>query len=274
VTFLHPAGRVSPKGSDMNMKRMVYAVIGLGLLALLLAGIVWAVVGRGGGTTSVTADPLTSAVEDAREFDEFPVYWLGESFQGLPLVRVTQMDYPGHAPGTIYNLPWHEVGFIYGNCTIAPGESSCPVPLTIAVRPYCEVPPEVVLGPARTEPPEEIRGALVHRMGRSQMQVWTSNVSISINATDPAIDDAAAQNLVRLNGDKPSSPEEPLGPPDQIECPPPPWSIMPSEHATETTRETTRETTAETTTECYRSGTPIPCPNVTPSPGVPTPRGP
>jgi len=254
----------------MNMKRAACVVIGLGLLALLLGGGVWAVVGRGDGTTSVTVGSGVTTVDDIREFKEFPVYWLGESFQGLPLERVARMDYPGGFPGKPYNHPWHEVGFIYGNCTIAPGRSSCPVPLTIAVRPYCEVPPEVVLGPARTEPPEEIRGALVHRMGRSQMQVWTTNVSISINTTEEGLLDEAVQNLVRLNGDKPSSPEEPLGPPDQIECPPQPWSIMPSEHATETTTETTRETT----TECFRSGTPIPCPNVTPSPAVPTPNSP
>jgi hypothetical protein len=260
--------------SDINVKRMMYVVIGLGLLALLLAGIVWALVGRGEDTTPAAVRPGVTTVDDMRKFNGFPVYWLGESFQGLPLVAVHRMDYPGAFPGKPYNHPWHEVSFDYGDCTIAPGESSCPMPLSIHTRPYCEVPPEVVWGVARTAPPEEIRGALVQRIGRSSMQLWTSNVSISINATDPAIDDAAAQNLVRLNGDKPSSPEEPLGPPDQIECPPPPWSIMPSEHATETTRETTRETTAETTTECYRSGTPIPCPNVTPSPGVPTPRGP
>ena len=33
--------------ADMNMKRIVYAAIGLGLLALLVGGIVWALVGRG-----------------------------------------------------------------------------------------------------------------------------------------------------------------------------------------------------------------------------------
>ncbi len=148
------------------------------------------------------------------------------------------------------------------------------MPLTIATRPYCEVPPEVVLGPARTAPPEEIRGAMVHRMGRSQMRVWTSNVSIGINATDDALLDEAVRNLVRLNGDKPSSPEEALGPPDQIECPPQPGMMPISESIMETTTETTRETTTETTTECYRSGTPIPCPNVTPPPGVPTPSSP
>jgi len=239
----------------MNMKRMVYAVIGLGLLALLLGGIVWAVVGRGDGTTPATVDPLMSAVEDAREFDEFSVYWLGESFQGLPLERVARMDYPGRWPGEIYNLPWHEVSFDYGDCTIAPGESSCTVPLTIAIRPYCEVPPEVVADAVKTGPPEEIRGAVVQRMGQSHIQLWTDNVSITIAATDEALDDEAVQNLVRLNGDKPSSPEEALGPPDQIECPPQPWMIMPISEAI-----------TETTTECYRSGTPIPCPNVTPSP--------
>jgi hypothetical protein len=240
----------------MSMKRMVYAAIGLGLLALLLGGIVWAVVGRGDGTTPATASPVMTKVDDMRKFEEFSVYWLGESFQGLPLERVARMDYPGHAPGTIYNHPWHEVSFIYGSCTIAPGRSSCPVPLSIAVRPYCEVPPEAIPNAMRaTAPPEEIRGAVVQRMGGSNMQVWTSNVSISINATDPAIADAAVQNLVRLNGDKPSSPEETLGPPDQIECPPQPWMNMPISEAI-----------TETTTECYRSGTPIPCPNVTPSP--------
>ena len=250
----------------MNMKRTVCAAIGLGLLALLLGGIVWAVVGRGGGTTSVTANPLMWSVEDAREFEEFPVYWLGESFQGLPLVAVHRMDYPGRWPGEIYNLPWHEVRFIYGDCTIAPGETGCPAPLSMHTRPYCEVPPEVIADAVKIGPPEVIRGAVVQRMGRSHMQLWTSNVAIGIDATDETLLEEAARNLVRLNGDKPSSPEEALGAPDQIECPPMPW-MMPGEHAT------------ETTTECYRNGTPIPCPTntlptVPPSPGVPTPSGP
>jgi hypothetical protein len=244
----------------MNVKRIVYAVIGFGLLALLLGGIVWALVGRGDGATSVTVGPGVTTVDDIREFEEFPVYWLGESFHGLPLVAVHRIDYPGAFPGKPYDDPRNEVSFDYGNCTIGPGESSCPMPLTIAIRPYCEVPPEVVAA-VWTGPPEEIRGAMAQRMGRSQMQVWTSNVSITIAATDEALVDEAVRNLVRLNGDKPSSPEEALGPPDQIECPPIP-GMMPSEHAT------------DTTTECYRSGTPIPCPNVTPSPGAPTPGGP
>jgi hypothetical protein len=211
--------------SHMNMKRMVYAVIALGLLALLLGGIVWAVVGRGDGTTSVTADPLTWSLEDARQFEGFPVYWLGESFQGLPLVAVHRIDYPGAFPGKPYNHPWHEVSFDYGDCTIAPGESSCPMPLTIDTRPYCDVPPEIIADAVKTGPQEMIRGAMVQRTGKSSMREWTDNVSIGIHATDEALLDEAIRNLVRLNGDKPSSPEQALGPPDQIECPPIPGMI-------------------------------------------------
>ena len=209
----------------MSRKRILYAVIGFGLLALLVGGIVWAVVGRGDGTTPATAGPQVWSVEDARKFEGFPVYWLGESFQGLPLVAVQRIEDPGAFPGRPYNDPRNEVAFLYGDCTIAPGESSCPVPLDIVIRPYCEVPPEVVADAVKTGPPEEIRGAVVQRMGRSHMQLWTSNVTIGIDATDEALVDEAVRNLVRLNGDKPSSPEEALGAPDQIECPPQPGMI-------------------------------------------------
>jgi len=203
----------------MNMKRMVCAVIGLGLLALLLGGIVWAVLGRGDGTTPATAAPVVWSVEDARQFKDFPVYWVGESFQGLPLTAISRMDYPGRWPGEIYNVPWHDVSFVYGDCEIAPGEESCTMPLSIAIRPYCEVPPEIVADAVKTGPPEEIRGAVAQKMGKSHMQLWTGNVSISIDATDEALVDEAARNLVRLNGDKATDPGEDLGPPDKINCP-------------------------------------------------------
>jgi hypothetical protein len=239
----------------MNMKRTVYAVIGLGLLALLAGGIVWAVVGRGDGTTSVGVSHPVTTVDDMREFEEFPVYWLGESFQGLPLAAVQRIDYPGAFPGKPYNDPRNEVAFIYGDCTIPPGETGCPMPLSIDIVPYCDVPPEVIADAVKTGPQEEIRGATVQRTGKSSMRLWTGDVSIGIHATEEGLLDEAVRNLVRLNGDKPSSPEEPLGPPDQIECPPLPWSPMPIS-----------ESITETTTECHRSGTPIPCPNVTPSP--------
>jgi len=209
----------------MNMKRMVCAVIGLGLLALLLGGIVWAVVGQGDGTTPATAGPGVTTVDDMRKFKEFPVYWLGESFQGLPLVAVQRIDYPGAFPGKPYNDPRNEVAFLYGDCTIAPGETGCPVPLTIVMSPYCDVPPEVIAAGAKTGPPEVVRGAVVQGMNGNSLRMWTSNVSIGVAATEEVLLDEAVRNLVRLNGDRPSSPEGALGAPDKIECPPQPGMI-------------------------------------------------
>jgi hypothetical protein len=205
------------------LKRIIIAAA----TGLVLSGVALLVVNQLGddADTRTTTGRGVTTVDDVRKFKEFPVYWLGESFQGLPLVAVQRMDYPGRWPGEIYNAPWHEVSFIYGDCTIAPGEESCPAPLSIGTRPYCDVPPEVVADWAKTWPPEVIRGAMVQRMGKWSMLVWTSNVSIGIAATDEALVDEAVRSLVRLNGDKPSSPEEALGAPDKIECPPQPGII-------------------------------------------------
>jgi hypothetical protein len=194
---------------------------------LIMAGVgltVWFLSPWSGDETGTAeARPQQFSVEDARHFDEYPVYWLGESFQGLPLTDVARMDWPGAFPGKPYNDPWHEVSFTYGDCDIAPGEESCAMPLSVGVRPYCEVPPEVIAEGAKTAPPEVIRGATVQRLASGTLQMWTGNVTVNIAATDQDNLMLAAQNLVRLNGDgKPSTPSENLGPPDEIDCPPMP----------------------------------------------------
>jgi hypothetical protein len=110
------------------------------------------------------------------------------------------------------------VTFIYGDCEIGPGEESCPMPLSIHVRPYCEVPPEVIADGAKATPPEVVRGAQAQKLAAGTLQIWTGNVTINIAATDQDNLMLAAQNLVRLNGDgKPSSPSENLGPPDAFD---------------------------------------------------------
>ena len=91
------------------------------------------------------------------------------------------------------------------------------MPLSIHVRPYCEVPPEVIAPGVKVGPPEQIRGATVQRLTSGTLQMWTGNVTINIAANE-ALGDAAVRNLVRLNGDgKPSRPQEQLGPPDEID---------------------------------------------------------
>ena len=170
---------------------------------------------------TVSPTPLWS-VEDARRFEEFPLYWLGESFQGLPLIQVARIDYPGAFPGEPYNSPLNEVYFIYGDCEIGPGEEGCPVPLSIHIRPYCDLPPEVIVDGVKVGPPEVIRGAVVQRTAGNSVQLWTSNVSIGINSIETSVGEVV-RNLLRLNGGKPTSPGEDLGPPDSLDklnCPP------------------------------------------------------
>ena len=198
------------------MKRILLAVIGLGLVALLLG--LWAAFGQG-DEAPATAAPQVWSVDTAREFKDYPVYWVGQEYKGLPLVQVARMDYPGAAPGKPGSRAWNEVSFTYGDCEIGPGEESCAMPLTIDIRPYCDLRPEQVAAGAKVGSPEFIRGALVQKVAGNSARLWTSNVSIGVAATGEVNVGEVISSLVRLNGGKPTSPDENLGPPDEIECP-------------------------------------------------------
>jgi len=196
------------------MKAIFLAVLA-GLVVLAAVGL-WAVLNQ--GDDEATAGFHNWTVETARGFDEFPVYWVGQNYKGLPLVQVARMDVPEPAPGQPGSHAWNEVSFTYGDCTIAPGEESCPMPLSIDIRPYCDLRPEQVAGGAKVGPPEFVRGALVQRIGGGA-RIWTSNVSIGISTTGEVGVDEAISALVRLNGGKPATAGEALGPPDKVECP-------------------------------------------------------
>jgi hypothetical protein len=109
------------------------------VLVLALAAVLMPV--ACGQTTSETgtAEPLTSTPDpftpaDAYSFSAFPVYWLGRSFDGLPLSAVTRRadaDLPGEHVRANY------VGFVYGDC-VATDETGCPPPLEVQIWPACE----------------------------------------------------------------------------------------------------------------------------------------
>lgn len=66
-----------------------------------------------------------SEVEAARQFDEYPLYWVGEEFEGLPLVHVDTR--PESAFAT----------FIYGDCEPRGWDGGCPPPLQLQISPLC-----------------------------------------------------------------------------------------------------------------------------------------
>ena len=75
------------------------------------------------------------SVGEAREFDEFPLYWLGESYRGLALTEINKFGFPSE---TLPSKP--TVRFTYGDETCV--KSSCSAPIWIWIDPYCESTPE------------------------------------------------------------------------------------------------------------------------------------
>lgn len=147
-------------------------------------------------------------IEDARQFDEFSLYWLGDSYEGLPLTKIIRYRYDPEPP-----IPPMEAGnsvtFIYGTCE-PPPDGGCAPPLSIVVEPYCMKPPERV-APAVRGTPFQVRGALAEQIG-DHLRIWTGDISISIFTEPTSLIDAA--NQLRLVSEGPEGAMKPLGPPD------------------------------------------------------------
>ena len=67
----------------------------------------------GANPTPVPGDGEWS-IEEARAFDEFTLYWLGETYSGLPLTEISRYTYDA-PPGQVGSED--TVLFIYGTCT-------------------------------------------------------------------------------------------------------------------------------------------------------------
>jgi hypothetical protein len=90
-------------------------------LALTLSGSVSAGAGAGDIGSGVSF-----GMEQARRFDEFPLYSAGERVEGLPLLAVLRREDTASY-----------VSFVYGDC-VAEDESGCAPPLEIQVWPACQ----------------------------------------------------------------------------------------------------------------------------------------
>ncbi len=88
-------------------------------------------------------------IEAAREFDAFPLYWVGERVEKWDLTTIDGLDYPSQI-----------VTFIYGDCTPHDGEQpSCTPPFQIQVSPLCAHLSDVARAPVWRR--RRIRGAPV-----------------------------------------------------------------------------------------------------------------
>jgi hypothetical protein len=138
-----------------------------------LAAIVGATLAVSAGGCSLDGGP---DIDSAATFDRFPVYWLGESFEGLELTQVTAEDWSAAAVLT------------YGTCEPSGGfEPSCVPPVQVQVFPLCyhldavAVPSKDRRRMIRGAPVGTQHGAPVLLTRRTQIKVYRGE------GTDPGI---------------------------------------------------------------------------------------
>lgn len=142
--------------------------------------------------------------QQARDFDQFPLYWVGEEFQGYPITDIIRS-----VSGPDALVPEDSVTFLYGTCTPPAGEGGCADPLQIVVEPYCFVPPSLV----GASNPIEVRGG-AEAFNSDGWRLWTGKVTVRIFAYLTDLQLAAIDALVSANGMGPASPSELLPTPD------------------------------------------------------------
>ncbi len=159
-------------------------------LALVLAA------GCGNGTKKgqgPTGPDMT--VEQARGFNEFTLYWLGDTYKGLPLTKIER------ALGG--------VEFIYGTCTTEDPSGECNLPIVLQERPFCLLLPTRIATAAKQSSVFKIRGADAQVISGGTV-LWAGDVSITIfnDTLDASIERLAALSLAPINrsGGEPGTP--------------------------------------------------------------------
>lgn len=132
-------------------------------------------------TEPVPASPHgTLAIEQVPGFSDFPLYWLGTSFEGLPLTRIVSAAPvpPRGGPGDVPAGPGptRAVSFTYGACRGA----SCTPPLRVLVRPACAV---EAARPAEAARRLHVRGVPVVARGDRYI-LRTGSVAVTASGRD------------------------------------------------------------------------------------------
>jgi hypothetical protein len=125
-------------------------------------------------------------IEAAKAFKRFPLYWLGERFEGWKLSAIVGLD---------YDAPY--ITFVYGTCTPGGGdEPSCTPPLEVQVFPFCGDPTSAGIARGRTV--RLIRGAPVERNPDGAPILLSRRAEIKVYVGEGADDRAAIRALRAL----------------------------------------------------------------------------
>jgi len=158
-------------------------------------------------------------IQEARDFKEWPLWWLGESSQSLPLTKI-QWATPEHGFPT-----QNTVDFIYGTCT-PPPDGGCHYPLEVQIEPLCWTPPETISSPGRRDV-FDFRGAKALWVDEGQLGIWTGDSAIFIFGYPRERIDKAAADITPLGNVSVALTDSKLPPPKFENCPETPMKPNP-----------------------------------------------
>ena len=179
------------------MKRSIIVLFGLALATVVAAAVSLTRVGGADAVpTEFGASPRsTFSRAEARRFTDFPLYDVGESFQGWPLVAVLRRKDTGRFAGE--HIRPNYVSFIYGDC-LATDDQGCAPPLEIQISPACLYTPADIALPAEAR--LKIRGvtsSVFEEGAKLALVAGRSTVTIYGRARDDVV--AAAGRLRGVN---------------------------------------------------------------------------
>lgn len=154
-------------------------------------------------------------IQEARDFKEFPLYWLGESFESLPLTKIVWFTPERGFPTQ------DVVDFAYGTCT-PPPEGGCSPPLVIQVEPVCWRLPETISG-VKLDDVFDFRGAKAVWLD-GHLRIWTGDSEIAVFAQSQDVMLKAGNEITPLGNVNVPLIDSNLPPPNFDKCPQP--SIM------------------------------------------------
>lgn len=160
-------------------------------VALALLAACWASLLAGCGDTIQDVPASNATLEQLVAVEGFPIYWLGSSFEGMPLTSIAE------DPGGAYTLQ-------YGDC-IGGGPSTCRTPLEVISSPNNAFLPSAGVNTSSTT----IRGAhgILAQHG-AVVELRTGPIVLDIRAVKRPLASAAAAAVVPINA--PGRPGEQL----------------------------------------------------------------
>lgn len=140
---------------------------------------------------------------EARNFQDYSLFWLGESFAGYNLQAIVHYTYTPTGNTPSYEA-MESVTFGYGVCDVPEDATGCPVPVVVAIEPICMSLPETIADHVLADSKiKKVRGeADVLEFRDGHLRVWTGDVSVFIDApANPALAREMLDSLAGLNTD-------------------------------------------------------------------------